>query len=134
MGLLKEKLEALSDSQIFKLWDLWIRQESESPNESQMIRELLIVVDADEVAEAELLADVANIENLCKPPESAKLLAFLKEQYEHYHAEVLPFYAVNEDMADNAKNEFLESLWDVINQHFDDAAGFLRGPDGVNPE
>ena len=50
------------------------------------------------------------------------LLGFLQEQYSEYKQNILPFYAVNEDMADTAKNEFLESLWDVISQHFADAA------------
>lgn len=52
------------------------------------------------------------------------LLAFLAEQAKHYKAEILPQYPTEEmdsfEEFDMAKNEFLESLWDVVKQYFDD--------------
>lgn len=70
MGL-KEKLESLSNSQVYKLWNLWIYQniaESESPSESEMIVELSDAVADDMIAMSELLADIDNI-NKPKPIE-----------------------------------------------------------------
>lgn len=164
MGLLKEKLESLNYSQVYILWDLWIQQNAESPFIKQMIEELSDMAGCDSISETELLSDIADIDNLCKPKSESepklktenpqyyvsecpdtkrqflvqtgkdgniieltsdnihgmKLLEFLKEQHIEYQENILSFYAVNEDMADDAKNEFLESLWDVIQQHFDD--------------
>lgn len=54
--------------------------------------------------------------------ENTKLLDFLKTEYSDYKENILPLFASAEDMADVAKNDFLENLWDVISQHFDDAA------------
>lgn len=57
------------------------------------------------------------------------LLAHLLEQAKEYKANVLPLYpsddepdSVTTDFSefDEAKNELLESLWDVIYQHFSD--------------
>lgn len=164
MGL-KEKLKALSNSQVYQLWDLWIRQNAELPNESDMINELLSATMCDSDSKTELLADVDNIDNICcRPAEyyvsecpdtgreflvqtgkdgniaeltsdnvhAMGLLNFLQEQYKHYQSEVLPLMPdfgvigvedAEDDymMFDGLKNEFLESLWDVISQHFDDA-------------
>lgn len=61
----------------------------------------------------------------------AKLLAFLADEHKRYDADIKPlmpnFSDVGIDDAeddyrtfDDARNEFLESLWDVIGQHFDD--------------
>lgn len=171
MGL-KEKLESLNNTQIYALWDYWISQNAEHLNEKQMISELLDVAMCDADSETELLSDVADIDNLCKPkpetqyyvsecPETHQqflvqtgkdgniieltsdnicgmgLLPFLKEQYDDYQKNILPhddLSSDNEADFDDAKNEFLESLWDVINQHFDDAnPEYLTGPDGINP-
>lgn len=44
------------------------------------------------------------------------LLAHLLEQAKEYKANVLPLYP--SDDFDEAKNELLESVWDVIYQHF----------------
>lgn len=129
MGLLKEKLQSLNNSQIHTLWDYWIQQNLASPNEKQMIDALSDMVDADPVAEAELLSDIADIDNLCKlepKADNTKLLNFLKEQYTEYQENVLPLTpdgsSDDDDYRtfDEAKNEFLESLWDVVQQHFDD--------------
>lgn len=131
MGL-KEKLEAMEYLQIYKLWDLWIHQNCESPNEEQMIQELSDMVFHDPGVEAELLSDVDGVDKLCKiDAENIKLLDFLQTSYNEYQADVLPLvpdlYETNADESadeyeafDLAKNEFLESLWDVISQHFDD--------------
>ena len=57
------------------------------------------------------------------------LVPFLAEQYKHYQKTILPFcsgFTGTSDNEtefsdyDNLKNDFLESLWDVISQHFDD--------------
>ena len=54
------------------------------------------------------------------------LLEFLEEEYKRYRTEILHLHP-DEPESDNdfvtfdmAKNEFLESLWDVIHQHFAD--------------
>jgi len=57
--------------------------------------------------------------------QDAALLAYIKEQVRHYRAEILPLYPSSDDESDSgpfdeAKNEFLESLWDIVCQHFDD--------------
>lgn len=58
--------------------------------------------------------------------ENDKLLAFLQEQYAEYQDNILPICSQSSQSDDagyefdDAKNEFLESLWDVIKQHFDD--------------
>lgn len=52
------------------------------------------------------------------------LIPFLVEQAEHYRAEILPLYPspphslCDFESFDLARNEFLESLWDVIQEHF----------------
>lgn len=51
------------------------------------------------------------------------LLAHLSEQAEYYKAEILPLFQDSDDgfeRYDALKNEFLENLWDVIYQHFED--------------
>ncbi len=58
------------------------------------------------------------------------LVAHLREQDEHYRTVIQPLYPDTEtypdDGSDNfedfdaARNEFLESLWDVVGQHFAD--------------
>lgn len=114
---IKQKLNKLNYLQLYKLWDLWKQQNQESPNESAMIDDLLELVADDVPATKELLDDADNVD---KPTEAVKLLEFLAEQYKEYQENILPFYAESEDLADAAKDEFLESLWDVIQQHFDD--------------
>ena len=56
--------------------------------------------------------------------ENGKLLAFLADEHKRYLAEIMPLHPGNVDISfyeyDAAKNEFLESLWDAISQHFDD--------------
>ncbi len=62
-----------------------------------------------------------------KSRRASDLLAFLAEEHKRYRTEIEPMIPVDgsdydsrlEDF-DDAKNEFLESLWDVISQHFDD--------------
>lgn len=67
--------------------------------------------------------------------EQKKLLDFLQTSYNEYQKNILPLMPDNVDAADfdnydidegyrtfdEVKNEFLESLWDVISQHFADA-------------
>lgn len=54
------------------------------------------------------------------------LLAFLADEHKRYRAEILPLHPdVDEDCScfsqyDIDKSDFLEALWDVISQHFDD--------------
>lgn len=57
------------------------------------------------------------------------LMAGLREEYERYRTEIEPLYPSDNpdddsygayDQYDAEKNEFLESLWDVISQHFAD--------------
>ena len=57
------------------------------------------------------------------------LLAFLADEHKRYMAEIQTLapspaiwqdFNVKEQEFDEAKNEFLESLWDVIQQHFED--------------
>ena len=133
MGL-KEKLMVLPYQQIYKVWQMWIQQNAELPNEGQMAQELSDMVFHDPGVEAELLSDVDNAENLAKicsdmTIEQKKLLDFLQTSYNEYKADVLPLcpapnewkhFHHKEQEFDHAKNEFLESLWDVIRQHFDD--------------
>lgn len=52
------------------------------------------------------------------------LMTFLAKAYRRYNAEILPLspYVINISPYefDEAKSGFLESLWDVISQHFKD--------------
>ena len=73
----------------------------------------------------ELYADAARSDNKT----GADLLEHLKEECVRYKAEILPLYpaygqrsefADSFENFDEAKNEFLESLWDVIYQYFTD--------------
>lgn len=65
------------------------------------------------------------------------LLESLKASYNEYKKDVLPLvpdlYSDHEDdeyrTFDEAKNDFLESLWDVIQQHFDDALSDEHDPE-----
>ena len=130
MGL-KEKLESLSNTQIHTLWDVWIDQNAELPDEKQMIDELLEIAVCDSGhTESELLSDIENIGVMSKTIKgNIKLLAGLQESYNEYCKDILPLHPDNTgndnynddyEAYDTAKNEFLESLWDVIQQHFDD--------------
>lgn len=60
------------------------------------------------------------------------LLAFLADEHKRYMAEIQTLapspaewrhYHSKEQEFDDARKEFLESLWDVIEQHFDDQNG-----------
>lgn len=56
------------------------------------------------------------------------LMKFLQDEYKRY-PKVLPLYPSDDEdfeAYDDAKTDFLESLWDVISQHFDDLAGGKR--------
>lgn len=125
---LKEKLDALNWSQLHALWDVWIYQNSESPNEKAMIEDILNIA-IDETAEAELCWDIDNIDKITQVnTKNTKLLDFLQTEFKNYQKNVLPLHpdnpaksdAMDEDYEafDNAKNNFLESLWDVITEHF----------------
>jgi hypothetical protein len=63
------------------------------------------------------------IEHIAEPSDNQKLLAFLADEYNRYHTEIVPLLSDANDFEsfDEAKNEFLESLWDVVSQHFADA-------------
>lgn len=53
--------------------------------------------------------------------ENTKLLDFLQASYNEYRKDISPMMIEDIPGCDDAKNDFLESLWDVISQHFDDA-------------
>lgn len=69
-----------------------------------------------------LIAESAR--HLAGTDENEKLLAFLADEHKRFNAEIVPLIPADElddfQEYDEAKNEFLESLWDVIQQHFDD--------------
>lgn len=56
----------------------------------------------------------------------ADLMSFLADEFKSYQAKIQPLYPANlpDDIDyreyDKAKTEFLESLWDVISQHFEE--------------
>lgn len=72
------------------------------------------------------------IDHTNKGRRSADLIEFLQAEYKRYRTEILPLHPDNRKSTcgemidaqfqeyDTDKNEFLESLWDVISQHFDD--------------
>ena len=67
------------------------------------------------------------IDHTNKGRRKTDLLAFLSDEHKRYCAEILPLHPDTEHGSDNgfeifdiAKEDFLESLWDVICQHFDD--------------
>jgi len=57
------------------------------------------------------------------------LMAFLADEYKRYGTLIQPLYPSDKDADagfenfDAEKNEFLENLWDTIQQHFDDKMG-----------
>lgn len=64
------------------------------------------------------------------------LFAFLVEQAKHYKAEILPLYPADDEhfdttydflTYDEAKTDFLDSLWDVILQHLTDNGDIDNG-------
>jgi len=70
------------------------------------------------------------IDHTNKGKRQSDLMAFLADEYKRYNAEILPLYPDVEHGSDNGyeqydadKNEFLENLWDTIQQHFDDKTG-----------
>ena len=70
------------------------------------------------------------IDHTNKGRRKTDLMAFLSDEVKRYKAEILPLIPdedADTETSDNSymefdetKNEFLESLWDVISQHFDD--------------
>lgn len=68
---------------------------------------------------------IESAKHLAGTDEDGKLLAFLAEQAKEYKANVMPLYPSDSVLMDFepydvAKNSFFESLWDAVQQHFDD--------------
>jgi hypothetical protein len=69
------------------------------------------------------------IDHKSKGRRKSDFMAGLKLEYDRYRTEILPLYPSDKEQAENAdsyekfdiaKEDFLEALWDVISQYFDD--------------